>query len=96
MSFAGMFHIVHSLRLKEKLGIHKDLQFLGDIFLSHNDEATAISLYTVALEGFTQMDDHRSRTECMLLLGDLSKGYGDFLKAVKLWETAPPLFERSS
>jgi hypothetical protein len=32
----------------------------------------------------------------MLLLGDLSKGYGDFLKAVKLWETAPSLFEWSS
>jgi hypothetical protein len=31
----------------------------------------------------------------MLRLGDISKGHGDLLKAVELWETARPLFERS-
>ncbi|KAJ7819730.1 hypothetical protein B0H13DRAFT_1921573 [Mycena leptocephala] len=50
----------------------------------------------VALEGFTYMDVHRSRAECMLRLGDISKGHGDLLKAVELWTTARPLFERSS
>jgi hypothetical protein len=88
--------LVHSLKFKEKLGIHKALQFLGDIFLAYDDEETAISLFTVALEGFTQMDIHRSRAECMLHLGDISKGHGDFLTALKLWETAKLLFERSS
>jgi tetratricopeptide (TPR) repeat protein len=89
-------YLLHSLKFKENLGIHKALQFLGDIFLSHNDEATAVSLYTVALEGFTEMDVHRSRAECMLRLGEISKGHNDLLKAVELWETARPLFERSS
>jgi tetratricopeptide (TPR) repeat protein len=88
--------LVHSLRQKEKLGIHKALQFLGDMFLAQDDEHTAISLFTVALEGFTCMDVHRSRAECMLRLGDISKRHGDLLKAVELWETARPLFERSS
>jgi hypothetical protein len=55
--------LVHSLKRKEKLGIYKALQFLGDIFLSQSNEYTAISLFTVALEGFTQMDVHRSRAE---------------------------------
>ncbi|KAJ7930834.1 hypothetical protein B0H13DRAFT_2530704 [Mycena leptocephala] len=88
--------LAHSLKRKEKLGIYKALQFLGDIFLSQNDEHTATSLFTVALEEFTQMDVHRSRAECMLQLGNISEGHGDLLKAVEFWEAARPLFERSS
>ncbi|KAJ7914454.1 hypothetical protein B0H13DRAFT_1872983 [Mycena leptocephala] len=91
-----MVFLVHSVRRKEKLGIHKALQFLGDVFLAQDDEQTAISLFTVALEGFIWMDVHRSAAECMLQLGDISMKHGDFLKALKLWETARPLFERSS
>jgi tetratricopeptide (TPR) repeat protein len=88
--------LVHSLKSKENLGIHKALQFLGDIFLAQDDEQTAITLFTVALEGFTYMDVHCSRAECLLRLGDISKGHGNLLKAMELWETAQPLFERSS
>ncbi|KAJ7827719.1 hypothetical protein B0H13DRAFT_1917502 [Mycena leptocephala] len=87
---------VHSVRRKETLGIYKALQFLGDAFLAHDDEHTAINLFTVALEGFTYMDVHHSRAECMLRLGDISKGEGALLKAVELWTTARPLFEQSS
>lgn len=88
--------LVHSVKRKERVGIHKALQFLGDVFLALDDEHTAISLFTVALEGFTQMDVHCSRAECMLLLGDIFQGHGNLLKAVELWETARPLFEQSS
>ncbi|KAJ7855380.1 hypothetical protein B0H13DRAFT_2577854 [Mycena leptocephala] len=88
--------LVHSLKRKEKLGIFKALQSLGDIFLFQNDEHTATSLFTVALEGFTKMDVHCSRAECMLQFGDISIGHGDLLKAVEFWERARPLFERSS
>ncbi|KAF8193174.1 hypothetical protein K438DRAFT_1761882 [Mycena galopus ATCC 62051] len=89
-------YFVHSLKFKEKLGVYKALKFLGDIFFAFNDEETAISLFTVALEGFTQMDVHCSRAECMLHLGDISKGQSDLVRAVELWEAARPLFERSS
>jgi tetratricopeptide (TPR) repeat protein len=88
--------LVHSLKRKERAGIYKAFQFLGDIFLSQNDEHTATNLFTVALEGFTQMDIHRSRAECMLRLGDISMGHSDPLKAVEFWERARPFFERSS
>ncbi|KAJ7923750.1 hypothetical protein B0H13DRAFT_1864556 [Mycena leptocephala] len=88
--------LVHALKRKEKLGTYKALQFLGDVFLSQNNEHTATNLFTVALEGFTQMDVHRSRAECMLRFGDISMGHGDLLKAVEFWERARPLFERSS
>jgi hypothetical protein len=59
-------YLVNSLQRKEKLGIYKAFQFLGDVFLSQNDEHTATNLFTVALEGFTHMDVHHSRAECML------------------------------
>ncbi|KAJ7937436.1 hypothetical protein B0H13DRAFT_2261428 [Mycena leptocephala] len=65
--------LVYSVRRNEKLGIYKALQFLGDIFLAQYDEHTAISLFTVALEGFTEMDVHCSRAECMLRLGTFPK-----------------------
>ncbi|KAJ7755262.1 hypothetical protein B0H16DRAFT_1690378 [Mycena metata] len=88
--------LVHSLKLKEKLGTHKALQFIGDVHLMENNEVTAVSLFTVALDGFTYMDVHRSRAECMIRLGDIAKRNGDLLKALELWETARPLFECSS
>ncbi|KAJ6450030.1 hypothetical protein C8R47DRAFT_1230412 [Mycena vitilis] len=88
--------LAHSVKLKEKLLVYKALLSLGQIFDHQADEDTAISLFNVALEGFTSMDVHRSRAECMLYLGDIYKGHGDLLKAVELWDTARPLFERSS
>ncbi|KAJ7732673.1 hypothetical protein B0H16DRAFT_1580650, partial [Mycena metata] len=89
-------YLAHSLKVKEKLGIYKGLEFLGDVFLREQDEVTATSLFTLALEGFTQMDVHRSRAECMIRLGDISNKCGDSLEALGLWEQARPLFERSS
>ncbi|KAJ7879353.1 hypothetical protein B0H13DRAFT_1892245 [Mycena leptocephala] len=88
--------LVYSLKQREQLEIHQGLKFLGDIFLAQGDERRAINLFTVALEGFTYMDVHRSRAECLLRLGDIFKGHGNLLKAVELWETAKLLFERSS
>ncbi|KAJ7741826.1 hypothetical protein B0H16DRAFT_1464266 [Mycena metata] len=88
--------LANSVKSKEKLAIHKALQFIGDVHFIENDEVTAVSLFTVALEGFTSMDVHRSRAECMIRLGDIAKESGNSLKALELWENAKPLFERSS
>ncbi|KAJ7793845.1 hypothetical protein B0H13DRAFT_2513392 [Mycena leptocephala] len=88
--------LVHSLKAKQRLNIHKALQFLGDVLLTLGDVDTAVSLFTVALEGFTCMDVHCSRAQCVLRLGDISKKHNVLSKAVELWETARPLFERSS
>jgi hypothetical protein len=89
-------HLTHSLKCKDRLGVHKALLSLGDMFLTLNDEDTATTLFIVALDGFTQMDVHHSRAECMLRLGDHAMEHDNVLKAVELWETARPLFERSS
>jgi tetratricopeptide (TPR) repeat protein len=88
--------LLHSLKSKAKLQVYKALQFLGQIFLTHKEENTAISLFTVALVGFTYMDVHQSRAECMIRLGDIASRHGDLLKVVELWKSARPLFERSS
>ncbi|KAJ7754800.1 hypothetical protein B0H16DRAFT_1722506 [Mycena metata] len=79
---------------KEKLAFYKALLFIGDLFIDV-DEVTAENLFIVALEGFTFMDVHRSRAQCMLLLGDLAQKKAEITKAVELWTTARPLFERS-
>ncbi|KAJ7779655.1 hypothetical protein B0H16DRAFT_1499540 [Mycena metata] len=95
-TFWPTVYLAHSLKVKERLGIYKALQFLGDIFLREEDEVTATSLFTLAMEGFTGMDVHRSRAECMICIGDISNKHGNFLKALELWQHARPLFERSS
>jgi hypothetical protein len=88
--------LAHSSKYKPRLEFHKALLFLGNAFQAQGDQETVISLSAVALNGFTQMDVHRSRAECMVQLGDISKLNGNELKAAALWETARPLFERSS
>jgi tetratricopeptide (TPR) repeat protein len=88
--------LAHSVKSKQKLELYKALQFLGDVLQAQSDQETAVSLFAVALDGFTQMDVHRSKAECMVRLGDISNLTGNPLEAVKLWEAARPLFERSS
>jgi tetratricopeptide (TPR) repeat protein len=89
-------YLAHALKTKQRLHIFRSLEFLGDVFLAEGDQHTATTLYTVALDGFTEMDVHRNRAECMVRLGDTSKNSGDLLNAMELWTTARPLFERSS
>ncbi|KAJ7030282.1 hypothetical protein C8F04DRAFT_1186913 [Mycena alexandri] len=77
---------------REKLALYKALFFIGDLFINE-DEATAYSLFTVALEGFSFMDVHRSRAQCMLWLEDLAQKQGQSTEAAELWKSARPLFE---
>ncbi|KAJ6486261.1 hypothetical protein DFH09DRAFT_1291617 [Mycena vulgaris] len=88
-------YLAYTQKYQSKLGFHKALQFMGHIFMTQGDEDTAHSLFIVALEGFTFMDVQHSRAQCMLRLGDISKGRGNLKEAVELWKRARPLFERS-
>jgi hypothetical protein len=92
----SIVYLVYSVKLNHRLSLCMALCFLGDVCLFDRDEDTAHSLLTVALEGFTNMDVHRSRGRCMLRLGDLAQKWGDLPKAIELWKDAQPLFERSS
>ncbi|KAJ6572452.1 hypothetical protein DFH09DRAFT_1079656 [Mycena vulgaris] len=87
--------LVHSLKLNQKLHIHQALRFLGDLYQAEGDPHTATNFFNIALEGFTQMDIHRSGGECILRLGDIAGQDGYTATAVELWKTARPLLERS-
>ncbi|KAJ7452600.1 hypothetical protein FB451DRAFT_1100740 [Mycena latifolia] len=88
-------YLVHTKILQKKLDLYKALQFMGDVFLRNGDDDTANNLFIVALQGFTFMDVHRSRANCMIRLGDIAQRRGDFAEAVTLWRNARPLFELS-
>ncbi|KAJ7131073.1 hypothetical protein C8R44DRAFT_850005 [Mycena epipterygia] len=91
-----VIYLSHTQKTQEKIALYKTFRCLGDVFLSEGDAYTAHNLFVVALDGFTQMDIHRSRAECMLRLGDIAEDKGDWVKAAELWMEARPLFERSS
>jgi hypothetical protein len=96
MSHWTFLFLVQALKSKQRLAIHKALQFPGDLFLAQGERNTATSLFAVALDGFVQMDVHRNKGECMLRLADLSAQDGESLNSIELWKTARPSFERSS
>ncbi|KAF8209179.1 hypothetical protein K438DRAFT_1811871 [Mycena galopus ATCC 62051] len=89
-------YLASAAKSKAKLDLHKALLFLGDAFIVKNDENSATNLYQVALAGFTRMDVHRSRAQCMIRLGDLASKHGCTSEAFSFWEAARPLFERAS
>ncbi|KAJ7758756.1 hypothetical protein B0H16DRAFT_1416207 [Mycena metata] len=88
-------YLAHGYHTAENLALLKGLIFLGDIFLSQRDNETATSLFQIALEGFTSMDVHRSRAQCLVRLGDIAEDRGDIPGALELWKRARELFERS-
>ncbi|KAJ7236840.1 hypothetical protein C8J57DRAFT_1728170 [Mycena rebaudengoi] len=69
---------------------------LGDINLAIGDEETAISLFTVALQGYSGMGVHRGRAECIVRPGGIFSKHGDIRAARELWEVAERFFMRSS
>ncbi|KAK7028506.1 hypothetical protein R3P38DRAFT_2936835 [Favolaschia claudopus] len=89
-------YLVFGAVKKENLALHKALCCLGDVFLANGDTMTAQNLFIVSLDGFTKMDVHRGRAECLIRLGDLANSEGNSARAKEHWEKAAPLFVCSS
>jgi tetratricopeptide (TPR) repeat protein len=85
-----------ALKCKAKCQTIQAFRCLGQIFSAKGDDETALNLFNVALDGFTFMDVHRWRADCMVRIADILQARGEVIKAVALWKTARPLFERSS
>ncbi|KAJ7903237.1 hypothetical protein B0H13DRAFT_2335193 [Mycena leptocephala] len=49
MSHWTFLFLVQALKSKQRLAIHKALQFLGDLFLAQGERNTATSLFAVAM-----------------------------------------------
>ncbi|KAJ7263707.1 hypothetical protein C8J57DRAFT_1470540 [Mycena rebaudengoi] len=93
--WAGIF-LALALRTGDKLATMKALRCLAQFFSVQGDDETALSLFNVALDGFTFMDVHQWRADCMVRIADIWTNCGEVLRAIGLWKAARPLFERSS
>ncbi|KAF8146820.1 hypothetical protein K438DRAFT_1944425 [Mycena galopus ATCC 62051] len=86
---------LHHPLVKNMLSVYQALQCLGHLLAQQSLNDEALSLLTVALEGFTWMDIHKSRAECMRTIGDLYSQNRERAKASTFWKDARPLFKRS-
>lgn len=80
---------------RSMLVVHQALRCFGDVLAQESMDDEALNILTVALEGFTWMDVHQSRADCMKTMGDVHLRRGETLKACTFWKEARPLFERS-
>ncbi|KAJ7481809.1 hypothetical protein FB451DRAFT_1170954 [Mycena latifolia] len=88
-----VLHLALSRKMEDFENTHQALRRIGDIFIFQGDKETARSLFTLCLDGFTLMDIHKARGECLFHLGDLLKNEGNVINAARCWEQALPLFE---
>ncbi|KAJ7458081.1 hypothetical protein FB451DRAFT_1142308 [Mycena latifolia] len=89
-------YLALGVKLENQLETLKALRRMGDIFVSEGDDDTALKVFHVALEGFTLMDVHQSRGDCMVRLAKVLERRGNMQGAVDFWIAARPLFEKSS
>ncbi|KAJ7808441.1 hypothetical protein B0H14DRAFT_1516155 [Mycena olivaceomarginata] len=89
--------LAYTLRpqVRSQLMVHQALRCLGDVLVGQGVNDTALSVLSLALEGFTQMDVHQSRAECMRTMGDVYLRRGDLFRVREMWEVSRLLFERS-
>ncbi|KAF7324045.1 ATPase-AAA-core domain-containing protein [Mycena kentingensis (nom. inval.)] len=88
--------LVHSLKNEETRTVWRALQFLGDLLHRDGDTETAVTLWTLSLEGFTALDVHFSRGECLARLGDVFRLSGDICRGDECHRQALPLFQCSA
>jgi hypothetical protein len=89
--FLGM-----ALNARDKLKTMSAFRCLAQNFAALGKDETALNMFTIALDGFSFMDIHRWRADCMVHIADICERQGEVVKSVRLWKAARPLFERSS
>jgi predicted negative regulator of RcsB-dependent stress response len=83
-------------KVKDAVRTLQALRRLADVYMSLDDDETALYLFHTALEAGTKMDIHRLRAECMVGVGDIMLRREDPMQAKEMWVAAHPLFVRSS
>ncbi|KAJ7210100.1 hypothetical protein GGX14DRAFT_626418 [Mycena pura] len=73
---------------KDKLSTMKALKCLCQIAAAEGETSTAMSLLQVAFEGFTFMDVHQWKADCMMRMSKIYLASGDVLRAKELLEAA--------
>ncbi|KAJ6480400.1 hypothetical protein C8R45DRAFT_933318 [Mycena sanguinolenta] len=82
-------------KVRSMLMMHQALRSLGDALAEEGADDSALSILAISLEGFTWMDVHQSKAECMRTIGDIYLRRGDSDGARQIWIDALPLFKRS-
>jgi hypothetical protein len=95
LQWAGLF-LAYSRKVKNRLATMKAIWCLGDVFAAHDDADTALHLFEVALDGFTNMGVHGCKGECMTRMSSIFEKRRETDMSVSLLRAARPLFERSS
>ncbi|KAJ7478237.1 hypothetical protein FB451DRAFT_1241663 [Mycena latifolia] len=95
LGWAGVY-LASALKTKNKLSTMKALRCLGQIARAQGDDDTALCLLQVALDGFTFMDVHWWKADCMVRIAEISLGRGEIVEGRGLLESARALFERCS
>ncbi|KAJ7049401.1 hypothetical protein C8F01DRAFT_1265477 [Mycena amicta] len=88
--------LAQASKVKQKRLLYRSIQCIGNATFVDGDMVAARSLFLVALDGFTQLDIHRSRGECLVKLGQIAAEAGNRVAAKEMWTTARLLLERSS
>ncbi|KAJ7237086.1 hypothetical protein C8J57DRAFT_1568846 [Mycena rebaudengoi] len=96
ISFEGIDLPWTGIEVERKRQTTQALRCLSQIFSTERDDETALSVFTVALDGFAFMGVHQWRADCMVRIANILNNRGEVLKAIELWKAARPLFERSS
>jgi hypothetical protein len=71
------------------------LRCMGTLFSACGDHETALSVFQVALDGFTLMDVHMGKGKCMAGMAEILERKGEIARAKELWSASRPMFERS-
>ncbi|KAJ7067361.1 hypothetical protein C8F01DRAFT_665982 [Mycena amicta] len=96
--WAAVF-LAYNLRVpsatRNSLTVNQSLRCFGDVLARQGNDADALSVLEAALEGFTRMDIHQSRAECMRTMADIYLRRDDANRWREFLTTAMDLFERS-
>ncbi|KAF8192370.1 hypothetical protein K438DRAFT_1762368 [Mycena galopus ATCC 62051] len=83
----AVVYFAFALKRKERRATYQAIRYLADICFETCDFSAAQSLYTLALEGFSLMDIHRGKADCMARLGDIAEQNGQLRQAVAFGQT---------
>jgi tetratricopeptide (TPR) repeat protein len=88
--------MAYAQRSENLVSIYHALRCIGDIFAAEGDDATAVNLFTAALGGFSEMDVHRNKGECLVRIAGVLERRDELTEAASLLRQARILFDRSS
>ncbi|KAJ7046162.1 hypothetical protein C8F04DRAFT_1248419 [Mycena alexandri] len=88
--------IALAVRTSNRLGTLKGLRRLADIYVTEQENDTALTLLDIAVQGFESMGVHLCIAECNVQISAIWESRGELLRAIKPLEDAIPRLQRSS